>query len=210
MQFKLKTLILGTVTTLFDERSQTLFSKFAEILAALVDVTGAAAAFLPSYMLLEALKRELADRGIEAITLKAAQSIPNRRPLCLLDVVGGHFSEGVELPVEVPTVVVIGLPIPPPLPEIEAKRQYFDAVKPGLGFTSAYVLPAIRKVVQAVGRVLRNPRSKKAVILADKRYASKSVLKFLPRWLIAHADIVRTPSSIPSKFVSLASWLARH
>ena len=52
----------------------------------------------------------------------------------------------------------------------------------GSGHGYADLVPALQKVVQAAGRVLRSPEDRGWLWLMDDRYARAEVLELLPRW----------------------------
>ncbi|MCD6491187.1 MAG: hypothetical protein J7K59_02715, partial [Candidatus Korarchaeota archaeon] len=46
----------------------------------------------------------------------------------------------------------------------------------------AYVVPAIRRAAQAMGRAIRSPKDKAIIIAADERYSKKQYLELLPEF----------------------------
>ena len=52
----------------------------------------------------------------------------------------------------------------------------------GAGYDYAYLIPGIRKVVQAAGRVVRGPADRGIVYLIDDRYHASKVQRLLPTW----------------------------
>ncbi|MFT3758132.1 helicase C-terminal domain-containing protein [Thauera sp.] len=99
-------------------------------------------------------------------------------------VLGGVFSEGVDLPgrrLIGAFVATLGLPQLNPVNERmrQAMAAYFGADK---GYDYTYLYPGLRKVVQAAGRVIRSEQDRGVVFLIDDRYLRSEVRALLPRW----------------------------
>lgn len=99
-------------------------------------------------------------------------------------VLGGAFSEGVDLPGERligAFVATLGLPQVNPVNEQMrcAMGRHFGADK---GYDYTYLYPGLRKVVQAAGRVIRSEQDRGVVVLIDDRYRRAEVRALLPRW----------------------------
>lgn len=92
-------------------------------------------------------------------------------------VMGGLFSEGIDLPGnKLIGVVVIGVGYPKISLESEIIKNYFDIE----GERIAYIYPGINKVMQAAGRVIRTENDKGRVLLIDDRYMKREYLNLLP------------------------------
>ncbi|MBY4594337.1 ATP-dependent DNA helicase [Ottowia caeni] len=101
-----------------------------------------------------------------------------------LAVLGGAFSEGIDLPGQRligAFVATLGLPQFNPVNEQMklAMNRHFGATK---GYDYTYLFPGLRKVVQAAGRVIRTEQDQGTVFLIDDRYQRASVRALLPRW----------------------------
>jgi DNA excision repair protein ERCC-2 len=97
-------------------------------------------------------------------------------------VLGGAFAEGIDLPGERligAFIATLGLPQVNALNE--ALRRRIDE-HGGDGFDALYLVPGVRKVVQAAGRVIRTPDDRGVVHLIDDRYAQPRVRRLLPAW----------------------------
>ncbi len=97
-------------------------------------------------------------------------------------VLGGVFAEGVDLPgSRLIGAFVATLGLPPVSPVQEALRQRLDQLfGPDHGY--ADLVPAMQKVVQAAGRVLRTPEDRGWLWLLDDRYRRPDVRRLLPAW----------------------------
>ena len=95
---------------------------------------------------------------------------------------GGVFAEGVDLPgarLVGAFIATLGLQPPSPLQaQVQARleRQF------GADAGYADVVPAMQKVVQAAGRVLRTPEDRGWLWLLDERYLDAQVVRLLPPW----------------------------
>ena len=99
-------------------------------------------------------------------------------------VLGGMFSEGVDLPGKRligAFVATLGLPQVNPINEQmkTAMDQHFGKAK---GYDYTYLYPGLRKVVQAAGRVIRAEDDRGSVFLIDDRFRRKEVQALLPNW----------------------------
>jgi DNA excision repair protein ERCC-2 len=97
-------------------------------------------------------------------------------------VLGGAFSEGIDLPGDRligAFIATLGLPQVNPVNEQMKARmdQLF-----GTGYDYTYLYPGVQKVVQAAGRVIRTTDDRGVVHLIDDRFARPQVRRLLPSW----------------------------
>ncbi len=103
----------------------------------------------------------------------------NVAAFCIL---GGLFSEGIDLPGDLLTgVVIVGVGMPQVGQERELLRQWYQQ-RYGSGFEYAYLYPALQKVDQALGRVVRTDADCGQALLIDIRYDNDSYRQLLPPW----------------------------
>lgn len=101
-------------------------------------------------------------------------------------VLGGSFSEGIDLPgprLVGAFIATLGLPQVSPL--LEAMRDRLGQLverSVGDGHDCAYLYPGLQRVVQAAGRVIRTPQDHGVVVLMDDRYGRPAVQRLLPDW----------------------------
>lgn len=107
--------------------------------------------------------------------------------LCVL---GGLFSEGIDLPGnQLIGVAIVGVGLPTPTAQGEALQQDYQR-RFGDGFGYACRIPAMQKVLQAAGRVIRSETDRGMVLLLDDRYADPDYRRLLPReWNMREEDI---------------------
>lgn len=104
----------------------------------------------------------------------------NERNVVLFTVVGGIFSEGVDLPLEkLIGAVIIGTGIPQLSFERNIIKAFFDN-KMKSGYDFAYKYPGFNKVLQSAGRVIRTDEDKGTVLLIDSRLCQQTYIKLFP------------------------------
>lgn len=97
-------------------------------------------------------------------------------------VLGGVFAEGIDLPgTRLVGAFVATLGLPPPSP-LQAQMQARLERMFGAGAGYADLVPAMQKVVQAAGRVLRTPQDRGWLWLLDQRYLDPGITRLLPPW----------------------------
>ncbi|MCY4342957.1 MAG: PD-(D/E)XK nuclease family protein [Gammaproteobacteria bacterium] len=147
----------------------------------------------PSYGYLDAFA-EAATDGLEGIRLlrqtpgmtdaqRAAylsDFADSQPPVLAAIVLGGIFTESVDF-ADVPLsgVLAIGAGLPPPTLARASKARYFDA-KSGNGTEVAYRQPAMTKVAQVAGRLLRSPTDRGVICLVDPRFGQDRLQRFFP------------------------------
>lgn len=93
-------------------------------------------------------------------------------------VLGGIFSEGIDLPGDMLIgTVIVGVGYPKISIEREIIKDYFE----NKGYDYAYIYPGINKVLQAVGRVIRTEEDEGKALLVDDRYLTSKYKSLLPR-----------------------------
>jgi Rad3-related DNA helicase len=76
-------------------------------------------------------------------------------------------------------VICVGVGLPPPTLERQSVARYFDGR--GLeGRTLAFHQPAMVKVVQMAGRLLRSPEDRGVLCLVDGRFRESAYQQFFP------------------------------
>ncbi len=101
-------------------------------------------------------------------------------------VLGGAFSEGIDLPGDrLIGAFIATLGLPQVNPVNEQFRQRLQALF-GSGYDYAYLYPGLQKVVQAAGRVIRTPEDQGTLLLMDQRFARAEVRRLLPAWWSLH------------------------
>ena len=107
--------------------------------------------------------------------------------VALLCVLGGSFSEGIDLPgdrLRNAAVVSIGLPVMDV--RIRAMQAYYRN-RGEDGFFYTMTLPGIIRVIQAAGRLIRTETDTGSLLLVDSRYGSPQIRSLLDGSLIGAA-----------------------
>jgi len=104
----------------------------------------------------------------------------------------GRFSEGADFPgEELEAAMVIGIPFEKLNIKIKALIRYYNEIygrKKGRYY--AYTVPALRKVSQALGRVIRSENDKGYFVLADDRFLYKKYFDLLPEFVKRNYSII--------------------
>ena len=109
-------------------------------------------------------------------------------------VLGGVFSEGIDLPGEkLIGTVIVGVGLPQINTELDIVRDHFGGS--GRGFDFAYRFPGMNKVLQAAGRVIRGALDRGVVLLVDERFALRRYTGLFPEhW--SHWRAVRSADEL--------------
>jgi DNA excision repair protein ERCC-2 len=198
-------LVTPGLTTKYTSRGPQMYARLAGAVSeVLTETPGNVAVFAPSYALLGSLRDSLEGAGPSALGGKEllvedrSMGKRDREVLtdrleelrdgdggALLGVQGGSLSEGVDyIGNLLSAVVVMGLPLAPPSKEVDALIAYFDRkFGRGRGEEYGYVNPAMNRVVQAAGRLIRTERDRGVVVLMDTRFSQDRYVRcFPPDW----------------------------
>ncbi|MDT7892468.1 MAG: ATP-dependent DNA helicase [Thermoproteota archaeon] len=194
----IKSIFITNVTTKFEERSNELYSKIIDVIEEVSLVAnGGVAIFVSSYDVMKGLlnagiqfrikkdflieNKEMNDEEVENM-LQIFKENPNSK--ILLAVQGGKISEGEDFPSNtIKFLFLVGIPFEQPSPVLKEKISYFENRWLNKGIDFAFVIPALRKSIQSVGRALREEKSTIYVIFLDKRFLYRRVFKYIPEWL---------------------------
>ncbi len=126
--------------------------------------------------------------------------------IVLFTVVGGVFSEGIDLPLEnLIGAVIIGTGIPQISFERNIIKNFFD-IKFNSGYDFAYKYPGFNKILQSAGRVIRTEMDRGVVLLIDSRLCQMTYLRLFPEhW--KHYKRVNNVNSLKNEINSF--WYER-
>lgn len=110
-------------------------------------------------------------------------------------VLGGAFSEGVDLKGErLCGTIIVGTGLPRLSSSQNILKDYFDSTRED-GYSYAYRYPAMIKVMQAVGRVIRSENDCGIAVLIDDRYGEPETYRLFPKaW--SHIRFTKDPYSM--------------
>lgn len=98
----------------------------------------------------------------------------------LFAVTGGRISEGLDFPgKELELAIIVGIPYGRPSAKQDALIGYCQS-RFGKGWDMAVKIPAIRKIRQAIGRLIRSERDRGMAVILDYRAASMKELNAEP------------------------------
>jgi len=193
-------IVVPKTTTKFTTRSVQMYQEIATVCGELLSaIPGNAAIFLPSYKLLGDVRVHIEHLTSKTVFAEHPSFTKEEREdlllrfkqykstgAVLLGVMGGSFSEGIDLPGdELRAVIIIGLPLGRPDLETKALIAHYDR-KFGRGWDYGYTFPAFNKTLQSAGRCIRTETDKGAVIFVDERYSWKRYYDCFPEeWNIA-------------------------
>lgn len=185
----------ASISTYYEQREQTVPLAAQLILRATRPKVGNYMVFFPSFAYLdrvvEAYRRlapldlilcqtpQMSERA--RAEYLAAFSLKRRERLLGFAVLGGLFSEGVDLAGEkLLGELIFGVGMPPPSEEAEAVKRRFDDREEN-GTALGYIYPGFNRVLQSAGRVIRTPTDRGFLVLCDGRYETPAYRELLPQ-----------------------------
>ena len=198
--YKNKLTVVGKdVSTTYSNRKRTLPKIVNYIIECAKSKRGNYLVFFPSYEYMWMVHEEIKKREVDFSLVAQGDHMKEEEKeefLSLfkeggekthlgLAVLGGHFSEGIDLTLDkLIGVIIIGVGMPKICLERESIKEYYNSIGKN-GFDYAYVYPGIIKVLQAAGRCIRTERDKGVVLLLDDRYFTNKYKSLLPReWFL--------------------------
>jgi DNA excision repair protein ERCC-2 len=101
----------------------------------------------------------------------------------LLAVIGGSFSEGIDLPAHfLNGLIIVGLPLAKPDLYTKALIDYYNR-RYQKGWDYGYVFPAFTKALQSAGRCIRTETDRGVILFVDERYAWSNYYACFPAQL---------------------------
>jgi DNA excision repair protein ERCC-2 len=87
----------------------------------------------------------------------------------LFSVIGGRISEGMDFPAEqLEIAVIVGIPYPKPTAKQRGLQRYYD-IKFGKGWEYTVEAPTARKILQSIGRLIRDEKDRGVAVILDRR-----------------------------------------
>ncbi|MBQ8358065.1 MAG: ATP-dependent DNA helicase [Clostridia bacterium] len=183
------------ISTRMEERDKS-YRKVATLIAATVSAkAGNYMVYFPSYDYMEKVLEQFLDKYPKVPHIVQQRNMKARERDAFLDyfkedegrlrvgfcVLGGSFSEGVDLPgSRLIGAIVVGVGIPGLSNERNMLRDYYEN-KCERGYDYAYTYPGMNRVLQAAGRVIRTEEDRGVVVLIDSRYAEEPYLHLYPK-----------------------------
>lgn len=131
---------------------------------------------MPDYRIITQT-REMSRTAVEKILTQLRE---RTSPTLVLAVQGGVFAEGVDYPGD---MLIGAFVVGPALPSFDFEREIlreFYEKKYGNGFDYAYTYPAMARVVQSAGRVIRSQTDRGLIVLIDRRFLDENYVNAMP------------------------------
>lgn len=181
---------ISPINIRYSYRKRTLSSVKDKICGFIKQQIGNYMIFSPSYAYMEELYSHMEESKLEEFNLmkqkpnmteeeksEFLRRFKNSNNLLMFCVLGGMFSEGIDLPGDqLIGSIIIGVGYPMVDMTNEVIKDFYKED----GYDYAYVFPGINKIQQAVGRVIRTETDKGRVLLIDDRYINNKYSVLLP------------------------------
>ncbi len=208
--------VADCVCTTYEEREKSIKKIASYIAASVCGKVGNYMVYFPSYSYMEKVVKVFSERYPDVPVAVQRRSMTQDQKEAFLDafradnpsmligfcVLGGSFSEGVDLPGgRLIGSIIVGVGIPGLSDERNIIRDHY-ADKNGCGYEYAYVYPGMNRVLQAAGRVIRTDTDRGIVVLLDQRYAEQRYIDlFPPHWEdVRFASDARSLAKIAADF----------
>jgi DNA excision repair protein ERCC-2 len=181
---------VSAINIRYTHRQKTLSTVRSKILKFVKEEMGNYIVFSPSYAYMDLLYDEIIKSEVndfQIIKQKANMSEEEKNAflgefkiknnLLMFCVLGGMFSEGIDLPGEqlIGSIIIgVGYPM------IDMRNEIIKDFYGENGYDYAYVFPGINKVQQAAGRVIRTETDAGRILLVDDRYTTSKYKMLLP------------------------------
>ena len=183
-------LVTPDVSTEYRKRERDKSAIAAHLESIIESVPGNIAIFFSSFALRDMIAAEMSllerpvifqERNMEEQDReRVLKTLAKGEGHVLFAVLGGIFSEGIDLPGDgLVAAAIVG----PALPAVCLERKLMSAwfqEKHGHGFRYAYQVPGMARVVQAAGRVIRSAEDVGAIIMIGRRFLQRDYQAFFP------------------------------
>ena len=200
---------VDSINTRFEERESS-YKKIASCIAGTVSGrAGNYIVFFPSYKYMSEVQREFEKKYPKVKVFAQGNSMSYAEKEAFLAnfkddtgvlrlgfcVLGGSFSEGIDLPgSRLIGTVIVGVGLPGISSERNIMKEYFDNTREN-GYDYAYTYPGMNRILQAAGRVIRTENDRGVVVLLDDRYATEQYKMMFPlHW--SHAKYVHSAQEL--------------
>ncbi len=186
--------VVDKISTRYEDREGS-YKKISGCIAGTVSArAGNYMVFFPSYSYMSEIKKlfcakyprvkvieqtkNMTPREKEEFISSFKDDGKTRIAFCVL---GGSFSEGIDLPGDrLIGVICVGVGLPALSNENNIIRDYYEE-KSGCGYDYAYTYPGMNSILQAVGRVIRTEADRGIAVLIDDRYAEPKYKAMFPK-----------------------------
>ena len=203
-----KIILVGTdVSTRYRSRNRNMYQRIAHYIHETVTARrGNYMAFFPSYKfmkdVLDVYRAEYDEDDVNYVAQSRYMSEIDREiflenfyedpsmTMVGFCVMGGIFAEGIDLVgSRLIGAIVVGCGLPQVSAETEILRRYYDEDHEDAdgkgreknGFSYAYLIPGMNKVLQSAGRVIRTASDRGVIVLLDDRFLTRECQSMFPR-----------------------------
>lgn len=206
------------VTSRYNQRNDQQYERIVWYMDQIIDgKRGNYMVFFPSYQYMKAVYDVAMERGlyykaeilIQQSEMKEVEKEDflqqfkenGKKAILAFCVIGGMFSEGIDLVGEqLIGVIIVGTGLPKVCQERELLKQHYEE-KGYDGFEYAYRYPAMNKVLQAAGRVIRTEEDRGSIVLLDDRFLYEQYQQLFPReWTTYQMVTLDTVQTAIKKF----------
>lgn len=189
-------MIAKDVSSKYTRRNEAEYRKIAVYIARAAEKkAGNYIVFFPSFQFLHDVHKcfleEYPSSGMDLLLqgrnmdeeAKAAflQNFKDKRNILGFCVMGGVFSEGIDLKGDALIgSIIVGTGLPQVCNERELIKYFYDRSYNHSGFQYGYLYPAINKVLQAGGRVIRTVNDTGIILLLDERFQMPQYTSLFP------------------------------
>ena len=182
------------VSTRYEDRDKSIKKIVSCIAATVSQQVGNYIVYFPSYSYMEQVRDAFAKKYPSVPLIVQERNMSARRRESFLSqfaddgkhlrvgfcVLGGSFSEGVDLPGRrLIGTIIVGVGLPGLSNERNILKEYFDG-RCERGYDYAYTYPGMNRVLQAAGRVIRREEDEGVVVLIDDRYNTPTYQMLFP------------------------------
>ncbi len=185
--------VVPTVSTRYEDRARS-YKKIATLIAATVSAkAGNYIVYFPSYDYMEKVLERFSQKYPQVETVVQTRGMTAAQREAFLEafrddrklrigfcVLGGSFSEGIDLPGRLLIgTVIVGTGIPGLSNERNILRDYYETTRER-GYDYAYTYPGMNRVLQAAGRVIRREEDRGVIVLIDSRFGEERYKMLFP------------------------------
>jgi len=186
--------VMDKISTRYEDREKS-YKKISACIAGTASArSGNYMVFFPSYSYLSEVKKLFCAKYPKVKVIEQTKNMTpaekeefisslkdDGRTRIAFCVLGGSFSEGIDLPGDrLIGVICVGVGLPGLSSENNIIRDYYEE-KSGCGYDYAYTYPGMNSILQAVGRVIRTETDRGIAVLIDDRYAEPKYKAMFPK-----------------------------
>ncbi len=114
-------------------------------------------------------QRGMSQTALMDVVSDFKDSANNDESATMFSVMGGRISEGMDFPAEeLEIAVIVGIPYPKPTARQRGLQHYYD-LKFNKGWEYTVEAPTARKLLQSIGRLIRDENDKGVAVILDSR-----------------------------------------